>query len=68
MLLNKQDNLPLNSITHCIIIIHLDHSGLLKKDAEFTAENDHVNKKVSLWVGDITWLEIDAIVNAGTLI
>lgn len=47
------------------MIIHLNHTGLLEKDAEFTTENDHVNKKVSLWLGDITWLEIDAIVNDG---
>ena len=47
------------------MIVYLNHIGLLKKDAEFTTENDHVNMKVSLWMGDITWLEIDAIVNAG---
>ena len=52
----------------CMITIHLNHSGLLKKEAEFTTENDHINKKVSLWIGDITWLEIDAIVNAGRLV
>ena len=52
----------------CTIIIHLNHSGLLKNDAEFTTENDRINKKVSLWIGDITWLEIDAIINAGRLV
>ncbi|CAB4044542.1 Hypothetical predicted protein, partial [Paramuricea clavata] len=38
--------------------------GLLQKDSEFTTDNDHINRKVSLWFGDITQLEIDAIVNA----
>ncbi|CAB4023405.1 Hypothetical predicted protein, partial [Paramuricea clavata] len=37
--------------------------GLLQKDSEFTTDNDHINRKVSLWLGDITQLEIDAIVN-----
>ena len=29
--------------------------------------NETLNKKVSLWQGDITSLEIDAIVNAGKM-
>ncbi|CAB4028676.1 Hypothetical predicted protein, partial [Paramuricea clavata] len=29
-----------------------------------TTDNDHINRKVSLWPGDITRLEIDAIVSA----
>ena len=29
--------------------------------------SDNLNEKISLWQGDITTLEIDAIVNAGML-
>ncbi|CAB4033766.1 Hypothetical predicted protein, partial [Paramuricea clavata] len=38
--------------------------GWLQKDSEFITANDHINKKVSFWLGDIAQLEIDAIVNA----
>ncbi|XP_028395930.1 ADP-ribose glycohydrolase MACROD2-like isoform X2 [Dendronephthya gigantea] len=43
----------------------LSKQGFLPKDIK-TKEffTDEINKKVSLWQGDITWLEIDAIVNA----
>ena len=40
-----------------------------KTSAETTFEvNKTLNEKISLWQGDITSLEIDAIVNAGKMI
>jgi len=40
--------------------------GPKRKEPIFGVD-DNLNKKVSLWQGDITTLEIDAIVNAGIL-
>ena len=40
--------------------------GPKRKESVFDVD-DNLNKKVSLWQGDITTLEIDAIVNAGRL-
>ena len=43
-------------------------SLLGKRNEKPTSEvNEILNEKISLWQGDITTLEIDAIVNAGKL-
>lgn len=42
----------------------LSQSGKTPEKPSF-AVNELLNEKVSLWQGDITSLEIDAIVNAG---
>ena len=50
--------------------IHLSHwislLGQKRKEPTFDVD-DSLNEKISLWQGDITTLEIDAIVNAGML-
>lgn len=40
--------------------------GQKRKEPAFDVDDD-LNEKISLWQGDITTLEIDAIVNAGML-
>ena len=52
------------------IVIHISQWILLlgRKHKEPAFEVDeNLNQKISLWQGDITTLEIDAIVNAGML-
>ena len=40
--------------------------GQKREESAFDVD-DNLNEKISLWQGDITTLEIDAIVNAGIL-
>lgn len=46
-----------------ITLVH-NHDKLAKTAAASPAPNDTFNEIVSIWNGDITTLEIDAIVNA----
>lgn len=52
------------------IVIHISQWILLlgqkRKEPAFDVD-ENLNQKISLWQGDITTLEIDAIVNAGML-
>lgn len=41
--------------------------GPKRKEPAFDVD-ENLNEKISLWQGDITTLEIDAIVNAGVLV
>ena len=48
-------------MSQCILLL-----GQKRKEPAFGVD-DNLNEKISLWQGDITTLEIDAIVNAGML-